>query len=305
MERIEATDMQIGDRSSWMRQRGSAEYPLWRLQPALRVEAEKRLEYGSNSDSLSDGSFRFVEIAPRVGLAAAGPMSATVEFQFRTEDSSAAGSLARTSRSFTQLYGWQLREWNALSSLLSLSIRSTEFTDQFKARGNVNSDIILVRAQSRFNPWKRALDADVFYEFARERSAQPERVFLQVPNGSGNYRYLGDLNGNGIADANEFEQTRFDGNYVAFYLPGDRLVPVSDLKTGLRVRFQPSRLLQQPSSAWERVMKSISTETVVRIEERSTVPNTREIYLLNFSRFLNEHMTIAGSNLLTQDVYLF
>jgi hypothetical protein len=305
LERIEATDLQIDDRSTWVRQRGTAAYTFWNLQPAVRVEAEKRVEYGSSSDSLADGSFRFVEIAPRVGIGEIGPVTASAEFQFRTEDSSATGNLARASRSFTQLYDWQLREWNSLSSLLSLSIRSTEFTDQFKARGDANSDVILVRSQSRFNPWKRALDSDLFYEFARERSAQLERVFLQVQKGSGNYRYLGDLNGNGIADANEFEQTRFDGDYVAFYLPGDQLVPVSDLKTGFRVRFQPSRLLQQPSSTLERIAKSISTETLVRIEERSTEPDTRQIYLLNFSRFLNEQTTIAGTNLLTQDVYLF
>jgi len=305
LERIEATDLQVGDRSSWIRQRGTMEYAFWKLQPALRVEAEKRVQNGSSSDSLVEGSFRFVEFAPRVGLGEIGPMTASVELLFRSEDSSATGHLARASQSLTQLYGWQLREWNSLSSVLSLSIRSTEFTDQFKARGNVNSDVILVRSQSRFNPWKRALDSDLFYEFARERSAQLERVFLQVQKGSGNYRYLGDLNGNGIADANEFEQTRFDGDYVAFYLPGDQLVPVSDLKTGFRVRFQPSRLLQQPSSTLERIARSISTETVVRIEERSTDPDTRKIYLLKFSRFLNEQTTIAGSDLLTQDVYLF
>lgn len=305
LERIEATDVQIDDRSTWIRQRGTMEYALWKLQPGLRIEAEKRVQDDSGSDSLADGSFRFVEIAPRLAVGMIGPMTASAEFQFRTEDSSTTGSLARASRSFAQLYGWQLREWNSLSSVLSLSIRSTEFTDQFKARGNANLDVILVRSQSRYSSWRRALDSDLFYEFARERSAQLERVFLQVPKGSGNYRYLGDLNGNGVADANEFEQTRFDGDYIALYLPGDQLVPVSDLKTGLRIRFQPSRFLQQPSSTLGRIAASISTETVARIEEKSTDADTRQIYLLNFSRFLNDQTTIAGTNLLTQDVYLF
>jgi hypothetical protein len=44
---------------------------------------------------------------------------------------------------------------------------------------------------------------------------------------------------------------------------------------------------------------------VARIEEKSTDADTRQIYLLNFSRFLNDQTTIAGTNLLTQDVYLF
>jgi len=32
-----------------------------------------------------------------------------------------------------------------------------------------------------------------------------QKVFIKVPQGQGNYKYLGDLNNNGIADENEFE----------------------------------------------------------------------------------------------------
>ncbi len=266
---------------------------------------EKREQHLSGPDSLLQGSFRFLEVAPRIGLAEVGPISASAELQIRTEDSSSAGRLSRASRSVTQLYSWQLRPWNSLSSSLSLSLRKTEFTEQFKARGNIDARTVLVRWQSRYTPGQRALDLDMFYEFASERSAKLERVFVRVPKGSGNYRYLADLNGNGVADEVEFEQTRFDGDFIILFLPNDQLVPIVDLKTGLRARFQPSRLLNDPSSVLERILTSLSTETVARIEEKSSETDTRQIYLLNFSRFQNPSTTIAGTSLFTQDVYLF
>ena len=305
IEQIQTRNGESSDESGWIRQRGTLEYDVWKLRPGVRVEIEQREQHPTNEDSLFTGSFRFVEVSPRLAFEPPGPFSAAAEVQIRTEDSAAVGNLQRASRSFTQIYSWWLRDWHSLSSTLSLSVRRTQFTDEFKTRGNVDVNASLLRFQSRYTPGQRALDLDVLYEFSNERSAQLERVFIRAPKGTGNYKYLVDLNSNGIADEAEFEQTRFDGDYVVFYLPGDELVPVVDLKTGLRVRFQPSRLVPKPSTTLQRVLVSLSTETVARVEERSTESDSRQIYLLNFARFQNPTTTIAGSSLFTQDVHLF
>ena len=305
IEHISSENIQSNDKSIWIRQRGDLGYSYSIAQPGIRIEMEKREQHFAESDSLFQGSFRFLEVAPRIGISEIGLMAASAELQIRTEDSSAAGRLSQASRSVTQLYSWQLSGWNSLSSSLSLSIRKTEFTEEFKARGNVDARTVLVRWQSRYAPAQRALDVDLLYEYASERSAQLERVFVRVPKGSGNYRYLGDTNGNGVADENEFEQTRFDGDYIVLFLPGDQVVPVADLKTGMRARFQPSRILTKPSTTLERILASLSTETVARIEEKSNETDTRQIYLLNFARFQNPSTTIAGASVFTQDLFLF
>jgi hypothetical protein len=49
----------------------------------------------------------------------------------------------------------------------------------------------------------------------------------------------------------------------------------------------------------------VSTETVARVEEKSTTANASDIYFLHLSRFRNDSTTISGTNLFTQDVYLF
>ncbi|MEK9138213.1 MAG: hypothetical protein AAB393_13890, partial [Bacteroidota bacterium] len=123
-----------------------------------------------------------------------------------------------------------------------------------------------------------------------------------VTQGTGNYRYLGDLNSNGIADENEFEPTRFDGDFIAITLPSEQLFPVIDLKTSLRFRLTPRQFLQAGSGTLSKVLSVFSTETYVRVEEKSSEADLKQVYLLHFSKFQSDSTTIAGSTLFTQDV---
>jgi hypothetical protein len=108
-----------------------------------------------------------------------------------------------------------------------------------------------------------------------------------------------------VADENEFEQTRFDGDFVPIYIPGDQLIPVSDLRTGLRVRFYPAKLIGRSPTTFERFLGALSTESLVRLEEKSTTETTSDIYLLNLSRFRSDSTTIAGTTLISQDLHVY
>jgi hypothetical protein len=304
IEKIATSNFLLQDESRWIRQRGTLEYKIARWRPGFRIEAEERNAAPVGRDSLHQGSFRYLELAPRLTTAELWKMTISAELQFRTEDSADGGILQRALRSLTQLYTWQLVE-NQISSSLSLSVRSVEFTNEFKQRGNLNSDAVLVRSQTRLTPFQRAIETDLYYEFSNQRSARLERIFVRVTPGSGNYRYLGDVNGDGAVEENEFELTRFDGDYVVLYLPSDQLYPVADVKASVRVRLQPTRLLSSSTGWLNKTLRAISTETYVRVDERSKETDTKQIYLLNFSRFLNERTTIVGSQQLTQDVFLF
>lgn len=304
-EFIQSENLKVPDQSSWIRQRGTISYNIGKLEPGVRIETENRQEHLPSADSLFQGSYRYLEIAPSLSLLDLSPVRATAEVQVRAEDSAAAGAMSRAFRSLTQLYDFQLHEWRSLSSSLSLALRRTDLSDAFAARGATGSNTMLIRSQVKYSPLQRALDSDLLYEFARERSTTMKRVFIRVPKGAGNYVYLGDLNHNGIADENEFEQSRFDGEYVVVYVPGDVLVPVVDLKVGIRARINLGRLFPQRTSTLSRVLSAFSSETVARVEEKSTEPDARQIYLLHLSKFQNDSTTISGSNLFTQDLYLF
>jgi hypothetical protein len=305
IEIINTSNTLLQDESRWTRQHGTLEYEIAKWRPSLRVESEERIATPPGQDSIRQNSFRFLEIAPRLVTAEFWRMTASAEFQIRTEDSAIAGTISRASRSLTQLYNWQLNGWQSLSSSLTLSVRKVEFTDEFKLRGNINSDVILVRSQTRYAPFQRALETDLYYEFSDQRSARLERIFVRVTTGSGNYKYLGDVNGNGIVDENDFELTRFDGDYIVVYIPSDQLYPVANLNASVRLKLQPARLIPTASTWFSKALRALSTETNVRVDERSEDTDTKQIYLLNFSHFLNDQTTLAGSQQITQDVFLF
>ena len=304
-EYIRSQDDQLQNTSTWLRQKGTISYAFAQLLPAVRVEMENRRQNPNSSDSLAQGSFSFLEVAPSISIMRLDPIRMSAEVQVRIEDSASNGVMAKAIHAVTQLYDMQLRQWNSLTASVALSLRKSDVSDEFAAKGSPSANTMLIRSQVQYAPWWRALDADLLYEFARERSAAMQRIFVRVPQGTGNYRYVGDTNHNGVADDNEFEQTRFDGDYVAITVPGEQLVPVADLKTGLRLRFNAGKLLTQRTTLLEKGLAALSTETLVRVEEKSTTSEASDIYFLHLSRFRNDSTTIAGTNLFTQDVYLF
>jgi hypothetical protein len=304
IERIRTRDLRLNSLSIWLRQHGSMGVEWGPIAPRLRYEAEDRSFQDPASGAVREGSFRFDEIGPGVVLKELGKFSASADFGFRNEKAWKAGSVIPQARSFTQTYSAKLTEWNDLSSILDVALRKKTFTPDFQGVGNSNTKSLLVRSQVRYTPFGRALESDLFYEVATQQSSRLERVFVRVTKGTGTYQYLGDLNGNGIADENEFVQTRFDGDYVPVTVPSDRLYPIIDLKTSARFRFTPSRILQGAAGTLAKILSALSTETYVRVDEKSTDENLSDIALLRFRRFQQDSTTLSGSRLFSQDLLL-
>ncbi len=151
---------------------------------------------------------------------------------------------------------------------------------------------------------KRAVEGEIFYEAATQRSSRFEKVFVRVPVGTGNYIYLGDLNENGVADEDEFQLSAYDADFIQTVIPTDELFPVIDLKLNGRLKLQPDNYIRS-SGFINTVVKSLSSESVIRIQENSKEEDTKKIYLLNFNSFLNDSTTIRGSIFYQQDINLF
>lgn len=307
LEIINSNDGDLDTKGRWIRQKGLIDYTIptegvCKLIPGFRYDGEERDLSSIIADTLKNGSFRFNEFAPRLSLLNLLNMSLTGEFSIRTDDMYSSGGLVRQSQSLTQTYGWRLNEWNSLSSTLDVGLRKTTFTKEFKLKGNSDVETILLKWQTKYTPFNRGLDADLFYQVSTQRSAKLQRVFFLVEKGMGNYKYLGDLNHNGVPDESEFQLSRFDADYILITVPTDQLFPVIDLKTSTRLRLTPSRFIRKPETFLETVLTSISTETYLRVEENSSEQDTRQIYLLHFDRFQDDSTTIRGSNIITQDV---
>ncbi|MGA7160498.1 MAG: hypothetical protein WBZ48_05815 [Bacteroidota bacterium] len=289
--------------NDWVRQNGSIAYAIKNFIPSFRFEHEDRSIETPVPDSLDNASFGFTTLAPKFSFKGIYGMNLSTEFELRDDKAAYEGKLEPEDRSFTQTYAWELPEVHNVSSSLDVILRDKTFHDQFRL-SNSDDQTVLVRSETRYSPFQRGVDADVYYETSTERSAELQRVFYQVQKGDGQYIWAGTGNVN-VTDEKDFELSRYDGDYTLITIPTDQLFPVINVKTSTRLRLTPSKFISSPSRWFEKALTDITTESYVRIEEKSSDPQTSQIYLLDLSHFLDPATTILGSQLIQQDLFLF
>ena len=213
------------------------------------------------------------------------------------------GIMFKESKAQTQFYELNYSGIREVNSTLGFTYREKKYTELFQQRGFLNTETILIRSQTKLKPLSN-IDGDLFYEVSTQRSARLEKVFVRVEAGNGNFKYLGDLNNNGVADENEFAPTQFDGDFIQVTIPTDELFPVIDLKTSSRWKIDYGEFFER-ASVLGTLFNPLSSETYLRVEENSREEDYEKIYFLKFSSFLNEEKTIAGSNYIQQDLFLW
>ncbi|MGE5401648.1 MAG: hypothetical protein ACM3S2_14700 [Ignavibacteriales bacterium] len=292
-------------KTNWYRQNGSLYYYLGdHIRTSADFLAEDKRERPGIFDSLGSGSLKYTEYIPSIDFVNLGGLNFRAQYSIRNDLSPINGIMERESKSYTQTYDLSYRGIKEFTTSLNLVLRSKKYTDAFLRRGLLNNETILVRSQSRFNLADQAVTGDLYYEGSTQRAARLQRVFIKVPVGTGNYKYSGDLNNNGIADENEFEPTLYDGDYVVTTYPTDQLFPVIDLKVNTRLHISMDKIVKKNTLAGF-FLTPVSSETFIRVEENSKLQETKKIYLLHFSAFQNDSTTISGSNLFQQDLFLF
>jgi hypothetical protein len=306
VELISSDDRLASATSRWFRQKGTGEYAVGRFIPGIRFENEEKINRLAPNDSVAPSSFSFLEYAPRLAMPEWGGITLSSELAWRTENAAVNGALLRQSSAFTQAYEAAVKSGSSFKASTSVTLRTKEYSREFQNLFT-NQKSILVRLQSRYLPFAGAVDADVFYEAATERTAKLEKVFYQVRKGEGQYSWT-DGNHNGVVDINDerdFTLNRYDGDYIVLTLSGDSFYPIINLKTSSRLRLTPRKFFAQPSSTLELVASALSSETYFRIEEKSTETDIKKIYFLQPGALLNPLTTLVGSQQLQQDVFLF
>ncbi len=291
-------------KSNWLRQNGKAFYTFGSFKPGIEFLYEDKEEKSSSSDSLLSSSLKYLESAPYIDFSLSSVLNAKFSYSLRDESFPLNGQLEKQSVATTKQLQINYRGLKEFSSSLSMTFRNKKYTEDFKINGFGDNETVLLLSQSRINLWDGFISGDIYYQASTEQSAKFERVFVKVPKGTGNYIYLGDLNNNGIQEENEFQITAYDGEYIMITVPTEKLFPVIALKTNTRLKIDFNRAFKS-ENVWSEILKPISTETSFRIEENSKDLKTRDIYLLHFSKFLNDSTTIQGSQLFQHDINLF
>jgi len=298
-EFLRSRDGSTGRRTERRRHDGNAMARVGGALSRLVVRSERSVVMGADSTAAGPESYSFVEISPGISFDTLAGMRLTAGVTFRMDDSVAGGVLVPASRSLFQNYGWGISR-EGFSSDLDLLLGKRKFDASYSGRNTRNT--AQIRSLTRVAPWGRTLRGDVYYEVSPEQSARLERLFTQVPRGTGNYRYAGDLNGNGIADEADFRQTRFDGDYIRVTVPGEELVPVLNLKSSLRLRTDLSAVGNPEGWSPGDLLAAVSTETYLRVEEKSSDSVRSNIYLVKLGTFRNPSTTLDGSVIFSQDL---
>lgn len=288
--------------SDWLRMTGDGFYSFGLLKPGIDFRSENRAESFDGGDSLNANSFEYIEAGPYLEVDELAGFTFRLQYTGRVDRRALNGGFRREASSTGQSLELKYSGVREFSTTLNVAFREKKYTDAFSA-GNRDNETVLIRNRSILNFDRSAARGDLYYEVSTQRTSRLERVFVKVEDGQGNYIYLGDLNGNGVADENEFELTLYDGEFIAVTVPSDELFPVIDLKTGLRWKFDFDKLLGPEFLGG--LVAPVRTETVVRIEENSAEEDLSKIYLLDFGSFLDEEKTLRGSQYLQQDVYVF
>jgi hypothetical protein len=289
--------------SSWQKHFGYLSYNYDGIVPEFRIEAEGKLNSLNKSDSVVMGSWEFVDLISRLTIQKISWLLISGEYNLRDEYLPSSGKLVKESRSDIFRVNLSTKQVRNINSSLSVAFRQKKFSEEFKAKGFLDNNSLVVKYLGRGTFFDRFAGLELYYETSSQRSAKLEKVFLRVAKGTGSYIYRGDLNNNGVADEYEFEPAKFDGDFILTTFPTDELFPVTDVKASTRIRFDFENL--KLLGFFQAILKPISTETYLRLEENSRDETTKNIYLLNLKTFRNPSTTIKGNNLIQQDIYLF
>ncbi len=291
-------------KSNWNRQIASGSYNYGKTSLGITFLYEDKQERNKYNDSLLSSSLKYLEYSPFFLLFDLSGFDFKTNIGYRIESYPINAKLETESYAFTQSYEFNYKGIKEVTSSFRIVIRDKKYTQKFKENGNSNNQTILVRSQSRFNFFNKLIIGDLYYEASTLKTAQYEKVFIKVNQGTGNYKYLGDLNNDGNAQENEFELTVYDGDYIQSTIPTEKLYPVVDLKTNTRWKIDFKNIITT-QSILGKILSPVSTETFTRIDENSKEPNTMKIYLLNLSSFLNDSTTINGFRQFQQDLFLW
>ncbi|MGH7595029.1 MAG: hypothetical protein ACREOI_01705 [bacterium] len=290
----------LSSASDWLRQNGSATYSFWKLKPRLGYEAEDRRETVADTAS----GFRFNSYTAGVEAQVLRRLKIGAALNQRDDDMRTQHGFLPKSTALTQNYSLSLERWRALAADATFTHRERRFDDP--RIENVRADLADLRV--RFSPYQRALDTDWQYQITNTQVSKQQRVYIKVQPGEGNYRFDPDLN-DYVVDLSGF------GDYVLRVIQTEDFTPVVELRARSSIRINFAGLFRPNSSAqeekekrgksWKDYLRLVTSETFIRLEEKTSDPQVWEIYKLNLSRFQNPRFTQFGTQSLRQDVYLW
>ncbi|MBN1155367.1 hypothetical protein JXB12_10660 [candidate division KSB1 bacterium] len=290
LERIGSENDAASKQGDWFRNRGGFSYQWWKVRPFMDYLAEDKKE--TIADSARTG-FRFHEYTYGLDLVNLKNFATTVSF-IKRDDAEYRDKIRKpTSNSFTQRYQWQYKKGNQFAVNFQFIHRERRFNDL--QQNDTKTD--LGDLELMFSAFRRAIKTNWHYQISNTQVAKKERVYFKVEQGEGNYRFN--------EETDEYEPDDL-GDFILRIRDTDDFIPVIELKANSRVRFEPGLMLnRQKKSLWYTMLSKITTDTHVRIEEKTEEDDVWAIYRLDLDKFQRTGTTLFGNRNVRHDTYLF
>jgi len=185
----------------------------------------------------------------------------------------------RESGTTTGRFSLAIEEVKAFHSNLNVTSRKKIFTSQFPGE---NTELLFIEYATHFIPIARKIDIETNYSVTGKNSILFQEFFYEVEEGKGDYR-KDTLTGDYYADTL--------GNYKRRIARIGEGNPVTSLKTDIRVRFTPAKIIRCNLAA------SIMEDN--RSEEK--LP----IYTLRLKKFLDDSLTVNGIQSLDGNISIY
>jgi len=300
---------QLSTNNEWIRQKANLNTDVGIFQPAVFVEREQR----KNVDLNGINGFAFADIGAKVSLINLPLLNGYLQYNQRKDDvfvPELFGRKIHQSTSWTKRLHLALTEWNRFSGYLDVSLREKDYTKFFEEfEGDLlkedylrfalqdttwqDRETNLIEFMLKNFQWDRAFDIQWQYRISVGQTALREKVYIEVQDGRGNFRYDEDLE-EYVPDPN--------GNYVLFIIPTGNFEPITQLGTSIRLLLEPRRIFKKPESSFSKLIAQFSGDSYFRIEEESKDEDLSNLYLINYSSFQGPS-TLKGGIVYNQDLW--
>ncbi|MDX1440560.1 MAG: hypothetical protein R3284_11730 [Rubricoccaceae bacterium] len=320
-------DERTGQDGTFLRQRGSISRQnlVGSLTPGFAFDHELR-ELNATPDSVALGSFAFTALRPNLTWAAP-KLTAASSLEFRQETEPLAGEMSDAATATTFEGDVAFLPSGSFSTEARVAYRTRRFTEEFREMGREDNESLAIRWTNRATPLNRSLEVNTVYEALTERTPLLQETYILVGSELGEYVWV-DGGGeprpgepDGVPQVDEFfpETTPLEGTYARTFVPSDELFPTIGVQAQFRLRLNPGRLIRDRADRRliARLLRSINTQTLIDVRERSTERDIKQIYLLNpaYLQQRDPRVTAEGDTLapatingrfrVVQDVTLF
>jgi hypothetical protein len=292
IESINSENKMSSRNGNWIRQKGFAQYNLWKITPSVDYLAEEKKE--NYSDSLKLG-LKYFQVTPNLKLSNWNKMTLTMGFTKRKQHKYSDLGFTPESEATTQTVGWRFNGLKDLTVSTQFTHRERSYADSIGLKKTDLADFKI-----NYSPLKRALSTNWHYQLSNTQVAKQEKIYIKVERGQGNYRFDDDLN--------EYIPDGLTGDYILRVRATDEFIPVVELRASSTIKFQPALLWRTKDrskkiSKWKKWLSSLSTESFFRLEEKTREKDVWSIYRLELSKFQQEDVTISGLKNFRQDIF--